>query len=112
MRGCLYSGASTGEGGTRTPRSLAGFRVDIRDGARAVVDDAAVLTDGRLDVEGRERLDGLDGRVLVAGFAPFLVLSYYIVRLTVVARRTADSFPFSTQLSRSVALRDEFTEDR
>jgi len=49
--------------------------------------------------------------VLVAGFAPFLLLSSYIVRLTVVARRTADSSPFSTQLQRTVALRDGFTED-
>jgi len=49
--------------------------------------------------------------VLVAGFAPFLILSSYIVRLTVVARRTADSFPFSSQLTRTVALRDAFTKD-
>jgi hypothetical protein len=49
--------------------------------------------------------------VLVAGFTPFLVLSSYIVRLTVVARRTADTFPFSTQLERTVALRDSFTGD-
>ncbi len=49
--------------------------------------------------------------VLVGGFAPFLILSSYIVRLTVVARRTADSFPFSTQLERTVALRDEFTKE-
>ncbi len=49
--------------------------------------------------------------VLVAGFTPFLILSSYIVRLTVVARRTADTFPFSSQLTRTVALRDTFTED-
>lgn len=49
--------------------------------------------------------------VLVAGFTPFLILSSYIVRLTVVARRTADSFPFSSQLTRTVALRDAFTKD-
>jgi len=35
--------------------------------------------------------------VLVAGFTPFLILGSYIVRLTVVARRTADTFPFSSQ---------------
>jgi hypothetical protein len=44
--------------------------------------------------------------VLVAGFAPFLVLSSYIVRLTIVARRTADTFPFSSQLERRLALRN------
>jgi hypothetical protein len=49
--------------------------------------------------------------ILVAGFTPFLILSSYIVRLTVVARRTADNFPFSSQLRRTVALRDSFTED-
>jgi hypothetical protein len=45
--------------------------------------------------------------VLVAGFAPFFVLSSYIVRLTVVARRTAENFPFSSQLKNTLALRDE-----
>lgn len=49
--------------------------------------------------------------VLVAGFTPFLILSSYIVRLTVVARRTADNFPFSSQLTRTVALRDGFTDE-
>jgi len=49
--------------------------------------------------------------VLVAGFTPFLILSAYIIRLTVVARRTADTFPFSTRLTRSMALRDSFTEE-
>ncbi|MFB6117919.1 hypothetical protein [Halosegnis sp.] len=44
--------------------------------------------------------------VIVAGFAPFVLLSSYVVRLTVVAGRTADSFPFSSQLSTGVALRD------
>jgi hypothetical protein len=37
--------------------------------------------------------------VIVAGFTPFLLLSSYIVRLTVVASRTADTFPFSSHLS-------------
>jgi hypothetical protein len=46
--------------------------------------------------------------VLTAGFAPFLVLSSYVVRLTVVARRTADTFPFSSQLTDSIAMRDDF----
>jgi hypothetical protein len=49
--------------------------------------------------------------VLSAGFAPFLLLSAYVVRLTVVARRTADSFPFSSQLDRTVREED-FTEER
>ena len=49
--------------------------------------------------------------VIVAGFTPFLILSSYIVRLTVVARRTADTFPFSSQLAQTVALRDTFTEE-
>lgn len=50
--------------------------------------------------------------VIVAGFMPFLILSSYIVRLTVVARRTADNFPFSSQLRQTVALRDAFTDDK
>lgn len=49
--------------------------------------------------------------VMVAGFTPFIILAAYIVRLTVVARRTSDTFPFSSQLTRSVALRDEFMTD-
>jgi hypothetical protein len=49
--------------------------------------------------------------VIVAGFTPFLILASYIVRLTVVARRTADTFPFSSQLTQTVALRDAFTKD-
>jgi hypothetical protein len=36
--------------------------------------------------------------VIAAGFAPFLLLAAYVVRLTVVARRTADTFPFGSQL--------------
>jgi hypothetical protein len=48
--------------------------------------------------------------VLTAGFAPFLVLASYVVRLTVVARRTADTFPFSSQLRSTVAL-DEVPPD-
>lgn len=50
--------------------------------------------------------------VLTAGFAPFLVLTSYVVRLTVVARRTTDTFPFSSQLRSTVALREEFSDDR
>jgi len=50
--------------------------------------------------------------VLTAGFAPFLVLTSYVVRLTVVARRTADVFPFSSQLRHTVTLDEEFAEDR
>lgn len=42
--------------------------------------------------------------VLTAGFAPFLILSSYVVRFSVVARRTADSFPFSSQLDSTVAI--------
>lgn len=45
--------------------------------------------------------------VIAAGFAPFLLLSSYVVRLTVVARRTADTFPFSSQLTSTLAVRDE-----
>lgn len=37
--------------------------------------------------------------VITAGFTPFLVLASYVIRLTVVARRTADTFPFSSQLT-------------
>ena len=37
--------------------------------------------------------------VITAGFTPFLVLTAYVIRLTVVARRTADTFPFSSQLT-------------
>jgi hypothetical protein len=37
--------------------------------------------------------------VVMAGFTPFIVLSAYVIRLTVVARRTADTFPFSSQLT-------------
>ena len=44
--------------------------------------------------------------VLSAGFAPFLLLSAYVVRLTVVARRTADSFPFSSQLDSEMSLEE------
>ena len=50
--------------------------------------------------------------VLTAGFAPFLVLASYVVRLTIVARRTADTFPFNSQLRNPVALREEFSDDR
>jgi len=46
--------------------------------------------------------------VLTLGFAPFLLLASYVVRLTVVARRTADIFPFSSQLESTVAVREEF----
>ena len=50
--------------------------------------------------------------MLTAGFVPFLVLASYVVRLTVVARRTADTFPFSSQLRNPVALREEFSDER
>jgi hypothetical protein len=43
--------------------------------------------------------------VIAAGFAPFVLLGSYVIRLTVVARRTADTFPFSSQLSSAVAVR-------
>jgi hypothetical protein len=49
--------------------------------------------------------------IFVAGFTPFLILSSYIARLTVVARRTAENFPFSSQLRQTVALRDAFTRE-
>ena len=42
--------------------------------------------------------------VLTAGFAPFVILSAYVVRLTVVARRTADSFPFSSHLTGGLGI--------
>lgn len=45
--------------------------------------------------------------VIIAGFAPFLLLSSYIVRLTVVASRTADTFPFSSRLSEAVSAPEE-----
>lgn len=40
--------------------------------------------------------------VIVAGFAPFLLLSSYVVRLTMVAHRTADTFPFSSRLTEAI----------
>lgn len=43
--------------------------------------------------------------VIAAGFAPFLLLGSYVVRLTVVAGRTADTFPFSSQLSGDITDR-------
>jgi hypothetical protein len=49
--------------------------------------------------------------VITGGFTPFFLLTSYVVRLTVVARRTADTFPFSSQLRTSLAFRDEFTRD-
>ena len=45
--------------------------------------------------------------VIAAGFAPFVLLSSYVIRLTVVARRTADTFPFSSQLQTAVAVRED-----
>jgi hypothetical protein len=65
-----------------------------------------------MPVPSQSAMNVLVPGVLVGGFAPFLILSSYIVRLTVVARRTADGFPFSSQLRRTVALRDAFSEDR
>ncbi|WP_276270717.1 hypothetical protein [Haloarcula litorea] len=49
--------------------------------------------------------------VLTAGFTPFFLLSSYVVRLSVMARRTAEQFPFSSQLESAMADRDEFTRD-
>jgi hypothetical protein len=43
--------------------------------------------------------------VVTAGFAPFLVLAAYVIRLTVVARRTANQFPFSSRLDGAVGPR-------
>ncbi|MBB6645112.1 hypothetical protein [Halobellus ruber] len=45
--------------------------------------------------------------VIAAGFAPFLLLSSYVVRLTVVAHRTADTFPFSSYLSDAITATEE-----
>lgn len=44
--------------------------------------------------------------VLTAGFAPFVMLSAYVVRLTIVAHRTAETFPFSSRLENTLALDD------
>lgn len=44
--------------------------------------------------------------VTTAGFTPFIVLASYVIRLTVVARRTADTFPFSSQLSTPLEWKD------
>jgi hypothetical protein len=46
--------------------------------------------------------------VVAAGFAPFLLLGSYVVRLTVVAHRTADTFPFSSRFSSTGAVRDDW----
>lgn len=45
--------------------------------------------------------------VIAAGFAPFLLLGSYVVRLTIVASRTADTFPFSSQLSGDVTAPED-----
>jgi hypothetical protein len=45
--------------------------------------------------------------VIAAGFIPFLLLGTYVIRLTVVANRAADTFPFSSHLSRGMPVRDE-----
>lgn len=45
--------------------------------------------------------------ITTAGFTPFIVLTSYVVRLTVVARRTADTFPFSSQLTTPVGWNNE-----
>lgn len=45
--------------------------------------------------------------ITTAGFTPFIVLASYVIRLTVVARRTADTFPFSSQLTTPLAWKDE-----
>jgi hypothetical protein len=48
--------------------------------------------------------------VIAAGFSPFLLLSAYVVRFSIVARRTADSFPFSSRLVNSVTEREDPTD--
>jgi hypothetical protein len=45
--------------------------------------------------------------VIAGGFAPFLLLSSYVVRLTIVAHRTADTFPFSSHLSDAIPAPEE-----
>lgn len=45
--------------------------------------------------------------VVTAGFTPFIVLAAYVIRLTVVARRTADTFPFSSQLTAPIRWQDD-----
>jgi len=45
--------------------------------------------------------------VIAAGFAPFLLLTSYVVRLTVVAHRTADTFPFSSRFSNEVVVPED-----
>ncbi|MFB6228701.1 MAG: hypothetical protein ABEH88_09105 [Halobacteriales archaeon] len=69
-------------------------------------------TPGATPVPSQSVMNVLVPAVLVGGFTPFLILSSYIVRLTVVARRTAEGFPFSSQLRQTVALRDVHSEDR
>lgn len=49
--------------------------------------------------------------VLTAGFTPFLLLNSYILRLTTVARRTADKFPFSSQPTDTVVRHNTFSEE-
>lgn len=49
----------------------------------------------------QETLQVLIPGVIVGGFTPFLLLCSYVVRLTVVARRTADNFPFTSTLDRT-----------
>jgi hypothetical protein len=49
--------------------------------------------------------------VIAAGFAPFLLLSSYVVRLTVVAHRTADTFPFSSYLSDAITAPEGHDRD-
>ncbi|WP_157078500.1 hypothetical protein [Halalkalicoccus paucihalophilus] len=49
--------------------------------------------------------------VLLAGFVPFLLLGSYIVRLTIIAQRMADKFPFSSQLTDAVVRPNTDTDD-
>ncbi|WP_336365212.1 hypothetical protein [Halalkalicoccus salilacus] len=49
--------------------------------------------------------------VLIAGFVPFLLLSSYIVRLTIIAQRMADRFPFNSQHSDTVVRSNTGTDD-
>ena len=45
--------------------------------------------------------------ITTAGFTPFIVLTSYVIRFTVVARRTADTFPFSSQLTTPISWKND-----
>jgi hypothetical protein len=42
--------------------------------------------------------------VVTAGFTPFVVLAAYVMRLTTMARRTADMYPFSSRVRGKLAV--------